>query len=119
MFKGNAVDPLEGKSLLSIFRGGTRVPHDALYWEWSGNRAIRQGDWKLAWDNTVNRWELYNIATDRTETFDLAARQPQRVEQMSQAWTAWSARTGVDKTTPRPIRLKRVDQGEPSQPRLK
>jgi arylsulfatase len=77
-----------------------------LYWEWSGNRAVRQWKWKLAWDNTVNRWELYDLQADRTETNDLASRYPQRVEQMAQDWSAWATRTAVDKTTPRPIRLK-------------
>lgn len=103
---GATIDPVEGKSLLPIFRGQTREPHASLYWEWSGNRAVRQGDWKLAWDNTVNRWELYNLAADRTETDDHASSDPQRVEQMSRDWVSWAARTGVDKTTPKPIRLK-------------
>jgi arylsulfatase len=108
-----SIEPMEGASLLPIFRGQTRTPHASLYWEWSGNRAVRQGDWKLAWDNTVNRWELYDLAADRTETNDLAGRDAQRVEQMSRDWTAWAARTGVDKTTPRPIRLKPGGQHDP------
>jgi arylsulfatase len=111
-FKGQPIEPVEGRSLVPVLHGETLADHDSLFWEWSGNRAMRQGKWKLAWDNTVNRWELFDLAADRTETKDLSRRFPQRVEQMAGDWAAWSQRTGVDKTRPRPIRLK------PQQPEL-
>ena len=40
-------------------------------------------------------WELYNVATDRTEMHDLAARQFERVKEMSAQWEAWASRVGV------------------------
>ncbi len=94
-FRGEAILPVEGKSLVPILHGQQRRGHDSLYWEWSGNRAIRQGRWKLAWDAYVERWELYDLEADRTETNDLAPQQPGRVDRMSQAWLAWAQRTGV------------------------
>jgi arylsulfatase len=47
---GQATQPLEGRSLLPILRGGTRPPPEQICWEWSGNCAIRRGPWKLVWD---------------------------------------------------------------------
>jgi arylsulfatase len=96
-FNGHSILPAEGRSLAPVFRGQTREPHEQLCWEWSGNRAIRQGDWKLVWDklSKPHRWELYNLAEDRTETTDLADKLTERVEQMAQAWYAWAANTGV------------------------
>jgi arylsulfatase A-like enzyme len=94
-YKGRQIIPVEGKSLVPILRGQTRQGHEVLYWEWAGNRAVRQGNWKLVWDNQFRRWELYDLAADRTETNDLAGQQPDRVRQMSEKWQAWAEETGL------------------------
>ena len=88
-FRGNEVLPVEGKSLVPIFRGRQRPPHEEICWYWSGNRAIRRGKWKLVWEKSARQWELFDLEADRTELDDLADRQPQRVEPMSAAWLAW------------------------------
>ena len=94
-FNGEEIIPLEGKSLAPIFRGQQREGHDQLCWEWSGSRAIRQGDWKCVWDKGAKQWELYDLAADRTETNNLASDLPERVEAMSTDWIAWAKQTGV------------------------
>ena len=95
-YQGHEIIPVEGQSLVPIFRGKTRQGHEILYWEWAGNRAVRQGNWKLVWDNQFRRWELYDLAADRTETNDLARQQPDRVKAMSEKWEAWAAQTGLN-----------------------
>ena len=87
--------PLEGDSLVPIFRGQRRHGHGSLYWEWAGNRAVRQGKWKLVWDKLIKRWQLFDMEMDRTETADLADRFPDRKKAMADAWKAWAQRTGV------------------------
>ena len=94
-YNGHAIMPVEGVSLTTIFDGRQRAPRQSLYWEWGGNRAVRQGDWKLVWEARLSRWELYDLAADRTEMNDLAKAHPARVDQMSRAWLAWADRTGV------------------------
>jgi arylsulfatase A-like enzyme len=42
-----AIDPLQGQSLLPIFKGEERAPHETLYFHFGNDRALRQGDWKL------------------------------------------------------------------------
>jgi len=54
-----------------------------------GNRAIRQGDWKLVWGASEKRWELYDLKSDRSETNNLATRFPERVAAMARDWEAW------------------------------
>jgi len=88
-FDGNAILPVEGKSLLPVFRGKQRDGHESLSWELFGNRAIRQGDWKLVWGASEKRWELYNVKTDRSETNNLATKFPERVTAMARDWKAW------------------------------
>ena len=66
-----------------------------MFWEHEGNRAIREGRWKLV---AAHRgpWELYDMESDRTETADLAAAQPARVDQLSKSYAAWMQRCGVE-----------------------
>ena len=93
--RGKPILPCEGKSLLPVLGGGTRPGHETLCWEWAGNRAVRQGNWKLVWEKAQRRWELYDLAADRTETNDLAGQLPERVEPMRARWEAWACKTGV------------------------
>jgi arylsulfatase A-like enzyme len=79
------IDPLQGKSLLPIFRGETREPHEQLYFHFGTDRALRQGPWKLV-SAKQGKWELYNLDEDRTELNDLSKKQPERVAAMSAEW---------------------------------
>jgi arylsulfatase len=80
--------PLAGKSLLPVFTGGQAPLHSSLWWEHEGNRAYREGDWKLVAAGKNNPWELYDLSQDRTELKDLAKAEPERVSRMAAAWTA-------------------------------
>ena len=88
--KGNDILPVEGKSLLPILNGGKREGHEQIAWEWSGNRALREGKWKLVWDKLEKRWTLFDLESDRTETNDLASANPQRVARLKKDWFAWA-----------------------------
>jgi len=79
------IDPLQGHSLVPIFRGTTRAPHQTLYFHFGTDRALRQGVWKLV-SAKLGRWELYNVHEDRSELNDLAARYPDRVSTMAAEW---------------------------------
>jgi arylsulfatase len=101
-YKGKDITPLEGKSLLPIFEGKQRKGHDAIYWEHEGNRAVREGKWKLV-SRFPNQWELYDLEADRTELHDMAAAEPARVKRMSAMYDAWAARVGVMPWKGRPL----------------
>jgi len=79
------MDPLQGKSLLPVFRGEIRQPHETLYFHFGTDRALRQGPWKLV-SAKLGRWELYNLDEDRTELNDLSDQQPERVATMQAEW---------------------------------
>ena len=92
---GTDVLPMEGASLLPIFEGKRRADHESLCWYLYGNRAVRQGKWKLVWGANVARWELFDMEQDRTETTDLSADEPERVAQMEADWLLWAKQTGA------------------------
>ncbi len=79
------MDPLQGKSLAPIFAGQEPDGHEQLYFHFSTDRALRQGKWKLV-SAKLGRWELYDMEEDRTETRDLAAQYPERVQDMAREW---------------------------------
>jgi arylsulfatase A-like enzyme len=91
---GNAIKPMEGTSLAPAFRGKSLGRKQPIFWEHEGNRAVRDGKWKLvAKENKP--WELYNMETDRTEQNDLASSEPARVQRMVAQWDAYAARANV------------------------
>ena len=90
---------MEGRSLVPAF-DNKQIQREAIYWEHEGNRAVRQGKWKLVSRHPGN-WELYDIEADRTELNDLAARNPQKVAQLKALWESWAKRAGV---RPWPVR---------------
>ncbi len=93
-FNGRPIQPLEGVSLVRAFAGQPFDRLQPLFWEHEGNRAIRDGDWKLV-SKFRGEWELYNLSADRTETNDLASQHPVRVNDMAVRWEAWAKRVGV------------------------
>lgn len=100
-YKGNKIIPMEGKSLLPLFRhSSAKIEHEALFWEHEGNRAVRKGDWKLVsrFDNqkqTELPWELYNLKTDRSETIDLFQTNQDVAQDMEKLFINWAKRVNV------------------------
>lgn len=84
-FNGQVTSPIQGRSLLPLLQGKEREGHDWLYFQFSNNRAIRQRDWKAV-SARGGRWELYDLANDRSELHDLASKQPQKLEEMKALW---------------------------------
>ncbi len=92
--EGHEVTPLEGLSLRPVLEGKERTGHDVLCWEHEGSRAVRKENWKLVGPRNAE-WELYDLATDRTETQNVAAQHQEVVEQLAAAYEAWAARANV------------------------
>ncbi len=79
---------LDGASLLPIFEGRPVARTQPLYWQYDralgwAKLALRDGDWKLLADAALERFELYHIKQDVSETKDLAQQEPERVKAMS------------------------------------
>ncbi len=74
-----------GKSIVPLFTQDGTVAHDFFWFLHEGNRAIRAGDWKLV-AARGDPWELYNLAEDRGETNNLAAKLPAKVAELEELW---------------------------------
>lgn len=90
---GRELRPQDGQSLAPAFADKPPVER-TLGWEHEGNRGLRMGDWKVV-STYEGPWELYNLGADRTETVDLAAREPARLRQLTDEWQQWGDKVGV------------------------
>ena len=77
-----------------MVQGKQRKGHSEIFWEHEGNRAVRQGKWKLV-SRYPDAWELYDLEADRTEMKNLAEQQPQKVKELIGKYEAWAARAHV------------------------
>jgi arylsulfatase A-like enzyme len=94
-YKGNSIQPQEGRSLLPLFKGEPAEEHQAVFWSHMGNNAVRMGKWKLVLEHGRENWELYDMSVDRTELNDLASQHPDIVEKLKTQYTAWAKRSNV------------------------
>ena len=95
---GKTILPHDGRSLVPAFAGKAVPVREPVYFEWAGNRAVRDGEWKLVYDDKAEkRWRLYHIPTDRLETRDVSAEHPARAKAMADAWQKWMQQTSEGK----------------------
>jgi arylsulfatase len=90
---GTPPPPLEGKSLVPVFKGGA-LAERSLFWEHEGNCAVREGKWKLV-SRFPDNWELYDMQKDRTERHNIADLNLGQVRKMSADYAAWATRVGA------------------------
>lgn len=112
---------LDGEDVSDIWLGQSRPRKAPLFWEWlfsvaggidggyqSPALAVRDGPWKAFVNHDGSGGELYHIAEDIGESRNLAAEQPERLQQLSQLALAWA------KTLPPSAeRDKLLKQGQP------
>jgi arylsulfatase len=92
---------LIGKSWNPMLSGkvdAIRTEQDYLAWEVFGNRAVRQGDWKIRWQIKpfgTGDWELFNLKSDPSEHKDLSAERPDKLKAMVALWDQYAKANNV------------------------
>jgi len=94
--KGFPQVPLEGVSIRPTFEGDdVPTPKETGFFSMLGSRAIWHKGWKAVsvhptiagWSNFGrDRWELYHTDQDPTETHDLAAEHPEKLQELVSLW---------------------------------
>ena len=98
---GKELPPMIGKSWTKVLAGEAESPRNAqdyLAWELFGNRALRQGDWKLRWEYAPfgkSDWELFDVTKDPSERKDLAATNPNKLKEMIVLWEDYVKKNNV------------------------
>jgi len=82
--------PQAGISLAPILAGRKIESRPPIHLLFGSDRGLRDGDWKLV-SFRGQPWELYDLAKDRTELRNLAARHPEIVKRMADQWHEMTA----------------------------
>ncbi len=97
---GVAQIPVAGRSFLPTVRSRKAPGRQVQYFELRGNRAITSGRWRAVALHDCDqpyandRWELFDLDRDFSESTDLAARYPAKVAEMKALWDDQWARYG-------------------------
>lgn len=98
---GKELPAMMGKSWTPLLSGQAetvRSPSDYIGWEIFGNRALRQGDWKIRWEYKpfgTEEWELYNLKEDPSERINLAAKNPDKLKELLASWERYVRENNV------------------------
>ncbi len=82
----NKVDPHESLSLVPVLTGGKQPRDHAYIFNHAGTHAVIKGDYKLVREGRKRPWYLYNLAKNRTETINLAEKEPSLVAALEEIW---------------------------------
>ncbi len=87
---------LDGVNLIPYLTGKNHEsPHDQLFWRQGVRAALRKGDWKLVrMPNQKAKdapWELYNLADDMEEAYDLSGKEPAKLAELKALWDKFDA----------------------------
>jgi len=94
---GEGIPPLAGESFLPVLEDREVPRQSPLFWEWSRGKAVRTGRWKLvSWQD---KWELFDMTEDRTETRDRSWRRPEIVAQLKSLHRHWRLQSDPVYTT--------------------
>ena len=89
---------VDGVNLLPHLLGEKKAaPHDALFWRFGPQKAVRKGnltlvDWRDFETKTSSGWQLFDLSKDIGQQNNLAAKEPKLVAELSQAWERWNAK---------------------------
>jgi arylsulfatase A-like enzyme len=85
---------MQGVSLRPAFEGKPLARTQPLFWEHEGNKAVRDGKWKLVLCHR-QPWQPFDMEADRTEQRDLIGQHPEMAARLEAAWDDWARRTHV------------------------
>ncbi len=85
--------PLDGKNVWPALRDNTASPVESYYWVWRDEDAIRTAQWKL--HRFFNRFELYDISKDETESTNVADANTEVVKSLAAKMDAWADSLGA------------------------
>ncbi len=94
-YKGEKVHPMQGVSLLPLLKGKTIEREEPLFFDWSDGSAIRTDQWKLVREGTD--WQLFDMQNDRTETNNVADKNPEVVDELDQRWQQWADQVDIER----------------------
>lgn len=124
VYRGLPQLPIDGRSMYpTIHTPDAPAAPRTQYFETDGHRAVWRDGWKaVAWhrrgsDFDTDRWELYHLEKDFSETDDLAEQLPDKLTELVDAWWAEAERNQVLPLDDRGFAERATVNINPSSPR--
>ncbi len=95
-YNGTKPNTLLGESFLKSTINDTWERKKPICYEWAGNRAVWNGNWKAVSKYPENKWELYDLKNDRTESTNLASKYPQVLTDLDMVYQKWTSANSVE-----------------------
>lgn len=99
---------IDGASIVPAFHDRPIERKVPLFWHYTApggmHIALREGDWKLLANESMDKFELYNLKDDVQETTDLAVKEPERVERMHKTMASLVAEMAVGAPVWKPVK---------------
>jgi len=92
---------MHGKSIYKTFRDPQAQTRNTQFFDLRGNRAIYHDGWRAIATHKNgtsfedDKWELYHIANDFSESVDLSKKYPQKLEELKDLWWSQAKKYGA------------------------
>ena len=100
-YQGNKVMPMSGKSLVPVLQGESESVYrndEYVAGEMGNGKWVRKGNYKAVMvvkPYGSNEWRLYDLSVDPGETADLSDTNPDKLQEMIDAWEEYAREVGV------------------------
>lgn len=88
-------NPMVGESFIAKIKNNTWERKSPMFYEWAGFRAVWDCKWKAVSNYPENKWELYDLTNDRTESKNIAKENPEILEKLNAAYINWAKANNV------------------------
>lgn len=112
--------PVAGRSFKTTLSSAKAPGRAVQYFELRGNRAITSGKWramtvhKQMTDFETDVWQLYDVEADPSESHDLAAQYPAKVEELKKLWWAEARKYSTPALAEAPEEFRRRERFDDS-----
>jgi arylsulfatase len=109
-YKDRKIHKIQGVSMIPLFNDSSSIIREDEYiegWELFGKTALRKGNWKMIqepagdyfeWQTPLEdnyKWQLFDLKNDPSELYDVSQENPDKMQEMLQAWEAYANENGV------------------------
>ena len=109
-YKDRKIYDIQGVSIIPLFNDSSSIIRKDEHiegWELFGKTALRKGNWKMIqepagdyfeWQTPLEdnyKWQLFDLKNDPSELYDVSQENPDKMQEMLQAWEAYANENGV------------------------
>jgi len=90
-FNNQNITPMQGQSLLPVFKGEDAERENPIFWEWRSGQAVYKDGYKIVKHGLDNPFDLYYIKEDPSETNNLAESNPEKLNELEKLFREWKS----------------------------